>query len=98
MSRIDAGWLRRKTTVEECERKYAVIDHRAGAASIPFAFLHESWLEFKGRMQDGDELWEFSTPPRMWELRLGRAGICIVRDGTVLDCFTLSQSGLPGSW
>src|SRR5438105_4131275 len=37
------------------------------------------------KMQDGDELWEFCSPPDSWAHMAGRAGIALVRGGNVLD-------------
>ncbi len=78
-------WLKSKTTVEECERKYLVEDERLGPVPVPFGFQHREWVNFKRQIQEVDELWEFSNPPEMWENLCGRAGICIVRDGEIID-------------
>jgi hypothetical protein len=32
-------------------------------------------------MQDGDEVWMFSTSETSWDNRCGRSGVCLVRDG-----------------
>lgn len=40
--------------------------------------------EFRGRMQEGDELWEFDSPAHFWEHLAGRAGIALVRNGEVV--------------
>ena len=42
-------------------------------------------LDFKSKIQEGDELWRFSSPQESWEHLAGRAGICIVRDGEITD-------------
>ena len=45
----------------------------------------EDWRwEFRQRMQEGDELWEFNSPAHFWEHLAGRAGIALVRNGEVV--------------
>jgi hypothetical protein len=39
------------------------------------------WAEFRRHMREGDEIWEFSTPPWTWKRLCGRQGYVIVRDG-----------------
>ena len=36
-------------------------------------------------MYEGDELWEFCSPPETWENLYGRAGFAVVRDSVVID-------------
>lgn len=36
-------------------------------------------------MQEGDELWIFSTSDESWKHLAGRAGISLVRDGQVVS-------------
>ncbi len=71
--------------MEECERKHLVEDERLGPVPIPFGFQHRQWMDLKSRIEKGDELWEFCSPPKTWEDLCGRAGVCIVRDGEVID-------------
>lgn len=78
-------WFKSKTTVEECEKKYLVEDKRLGPAPVPFGFAHRKWLDFKRQIEKGDELWEFSSPLDTWTRLCGREGICIVRDGKIID-------------
>jgi len=78
-------WLKRKMTIEECEREHLVEDERLGSAPVPFGFQHQAWLNLKHQIKMDDELWEFSSPPESWEHLCGRAGICIVRDGEIFD-------------
>ena len=40
--------------------------------------------EFRERMKEGDELWEFDSPAHFWEHLAGRAGIALVRSGEVV--------------
>jgi hypothetical protein len=78
-------WLTQQTTVEESEIKHLVKDERPGSAPVPFGMQNREWVKFKRQIKDGDELWEFCSPPKSWEDLCGRAGICIVRDGEIID-------------
>ena len=82
---IPKAWLERRTTVEEAERKHLVTDTRLGPKPVPFGFMNEQWIRFKGQLRDGDELWEFSSSADSWRHLAGRSGICIVRKGRIID-------------
>ena len=77
-------WLKNKISVDEAEQKHVVKDDRLGTEPIPFGFQYKEWLAFKKKIQDGDEIWKFSSPPETWEHLRGRAGICIVRDNKIV--------------
>jgi hypothetical protein len=77
-------WLRRKTTVGKAEQDHLVTDERLGPDPVAFGFHHERWRRFTSRMKEGDELWEFCSPPATWERLAGRKGLCIVRGGSEL--------------
>jgi hypothetical protein len=82
---IPREWLEKRTTVEEAEGKHLVTDARLGPKPVPFGFMNEKWVQFKGQLQEGDELWEFSSSAESWRHLAGRAGICIVRKGRIID-------------
>lgn len=42
------------------------------------------WAELLDEHQDGDELWEFSSPARYWRRLAGRGGVALVRDGKIV--------------
>lgn len=47
------------------------------------------WEEFKSKVQDGDELWEFCSDRESWEALAGHAGYRIIRgDKTVGQILT----------
>jgi hypothetical protein len=85
-------WLQNKITPEECETKHLVRDERLGPIPVPFGFQNKKWLEFKRRIQKADELWEFSSPPETWAHLSGRAGICIVRNGEIIDSMVTAMN------
>lgn len=64
-------WLTRRTTVEAATKRYpALADDR----------LRPFW----SKMQDGDELWYFKTPPVTWQNRGGRMGVAVSRRGVIV--------------
>jgi hypothetical protein len=40
--------------------------------------------EFRNKVQEGDEFWEFNSPEHFWKHLAGRAGIALVRDGEIV--------------
>lgn len=80
-------WLERKTTIAECEINNLVEDERLGPSPLPFGFQHQEWVDFKRQIQKGDELWEFCSPLESWVHLCGQAGICIVRNGKIIESF-----------
>lgn len=77
-------WLQKKTSVEAAERENLVHDERLGQDPLPFGFQNDKWKLLLKGMQAGDELWEFSSPPKTWEMMCGRAGIALIRRGEVM--------------
>lgn len=50
----------------------------------------EVCIEFKAKVQEGDEVWEFCTDRRSWDYLAGRAGYLITRNGeTIATLVTL---------
>jgi len=58
----------------------------------PDDLLDEEWRQFKNKMQDGDELWYFRTPPATWTEffpRCGMEGYALMRgDALIAEIFT----------
>jgi hypothetical protein len=81
---LKKDWLQRQTTVGKAEREHLVTDESLGPEAVPFGHQHENWLRFKSQMKEGDELWEFSSPPPTWERLAGRRGFCILRGGRIV--------------
>ena len=57
--KIQKEWLSRKISVEEAEREHLASDSRLGPEPVPFGFSNDEWMRVKGRIEEGDELWEF---------------------------------------
>jgi hypothetical protein len=80
-------WLQEQTTIEDAERENQVKDKALGPDPLPFGFQHNQWLHFKRQIMQGDQIWSFSSSAESWKHLGGRAGLCIVRDGEVVDSF-----------
>jgi hypothetical protein len=78
------SWLQRQTTVEQAEADNMVSDQDLGPDPVPFGFINKEWRELLAQMQEGDELWEFESPPETWENLAGRQGIALIRDCKVV--------------
>jgi hypothetical protein len=85
-------WLTRRLTVEEAEEAHAVSDERLGPDPVPFGFLNGRWRALLEGREEGDELWEFRSPPETWEALAGREGIALVRGGEIVDVLTTRLS------
>ena len=70
-------WLSKRITIPEAEAEHM-------HAGKPFGFMNDQWEQLKSEMLEGDELWDFSSPPETWAHLAGRAGIALVRDGKVI--------------
>jgi hypothetical protein len=82
---IPREWLKKKTTVEKAEQAHLVTNGRLGPKPVPFGFINARWEKLKAAMRPGDELWEFESSRESWEELAGRAGLCIVREGRIID-------------
>lgn len=78
-------WLQKRTSVQEAEKAHMIEDERLGPTPVPFGIQNDRWLHLKNQIQSDDELWEFSSPPESWQHLAGRAGLCIVRKGVIVD-------------
>ncbi len=65
-------WLVRPVSILEAE------DHE-GLRSM------ERWNDLTAVIQPGDEIWLFCSPPRTWEVMMGREGYVLLRNGKEID-------------
>lgn len=79
--------LVRQTSVAEQEESHKQPDSRSGADAIPFGLMNHRWRALKELMGPADELWEFSSSEESWKALSGKAGIALVRNGTVIASF-----------
>ena len=57
---------------------------------VEVGLLHEGWVNLRAKLQEGDELWFFSTPIEDWKHMCGRSGYSIVRNGDIVaSCITI---------
>ena len=83
------AWLQERISIEEAERRFMPTpDDRSNYVPQlrkPFGFLNARWEKLKARVQAGDEIWTFRSPPETWQDLAGRAGVALVRDNKVID-------------
>jgi hypothetical protein len=62
------AWLQERISIEEAERRFMPMpDDRTNHVPElrkPFGFVNAKWQELKARMQTGDEIWTFRSPPK----------------------------------
>lgn len=85
---IPRAWLRRKTTLAEIERTSLaqIAELRRTTPGfdvphIPFGLENQKWRDFRDACWPGDEIWEFESPPELWEKGQGRVGYVAMRGG-----------------
>lgn len=64
-----------------------VFNEELGEKAVPFGFRHEAWLNFKSKIMDGDELWEFDTINNSIFPRIQNAGILLLRKDEIIATF-----------
>ena len=70
-------WLRARANVEEIDELIA---------SSPEKFRERcGWNEIRANLKPGDEIWHYESPQETWDKLRGRAGICVRRDGKVIE-------------
>lgn len=77
-------WLHRRVTVAEAEAANTDQGEALDSAPVPFGYINDRWCALVSVMQDGDELWEFRSPPETWQHLSGRSGYVMVRRGDVV--------------
>lgn len=80
------SFVKKYLSIEEAEKENMVTDTRLGDAPVPFGFNNHQWRELLAEMQEGDELWTFTTSKESWDNMAGRAGISLVRNGSEVTC------------
>jgi hypothetical protein len=90
------AWLQERISIEEAERRFTPMpdDRTIHAPELrkPFGFLNAKWEELKTRMQTGDEIWTFRSPPETWQDLAGRAGVALVREHKVIDAVVTAMN------
>ena len=82
-------WLIRKLRVDEIEKEQLMRlinkHERPFGASLPTE-------PDKEKMEDGDEIWEFSSSTESWSNMCGCGGISLVRNGEVFNSIILMRN------
>lgn len=86
-SRIDKRSLKRMVTVKEAENSHMVFNEEWGMKGRTFGFRHKAWLNFKSKIMDGDELWEFDSMNNGIFPRIRNAGILLLRNDEIMATF-----------
>ncbi len=77
-------WLQKRVTVAEAEAAHTVPMEKLGPDPVPFGLLNARWRALLSQLQEGDELWEFCSPPWTSQIMAGRRGISLVRNGQIV--------------
>jgi hypothetical protein len=77
--------IKKYDSVAEVEIEHMVTDSRLGDTPVPFGFNNNQWRKLLSKMQDGDELWSYSTSAESWKHLAGRSGIRLIRGDKVVD-------------
>jgi hypothetical protein len=85
-------WLQKRLTVAEAEAAHMVRNDWLGPDPVPFGFVNGKWRALVAEMQNGDELWAFSSSRESWAHFGGRAGIALVRGGEVVDTLVTARN------
>ena len=89
---VRKDWLKKKVSRADSEEKQMVLTERLGPSPVAFGFQNRVWLQLLSEMEDGDELWEYTSDSHYWENLAGRTGIAVVRKGEVIDCITTKMN------
>jgi len=90
------AWLEERISIEEAERRFTPMpDDRSSYVPQlrkPFGFRNARREELKARVQVGDEIWTFRSPPETWEDLAGRAGVALVRENKMIDAVVTAMN------
>lgn len=84
--KVTTDWLKQRMTITQIEMERESRRHTAGVKEKNEWFEVE-WRKFKDQIEEGDEIWEFSTPRRYWNVGFGYAGYAIIRRGIAAIIF-----------
>jgi len=71
--------LLERRSIEEIERLERVDDPLDAVPDLPFGHLHFAWLQFREKLEPGDEVWSFTAPWSEWGWCYTRSGYAILR-------------------
>jgi hypothetical protein len=89
---IPRAWFTAKVTVAQIERESVQQIRRLKlqvpgleVPEVPFGTENARWQEFRDTLFAGDEIWEFNSPPELWETGQGRTGFVALRGGLIVS-------------
>jgi hypothetical protein len=90
------AWLKERISIEETEHRFTPKpDDRTNHVPElrkPFGFVNAKWEVLKARMQTGDEIWTFRSPPETWQDLAATAGVALVREHRVIDAVVTAMN------
>ncbi|WP_309382961.1 hypothetical protein [Cerasicoccus frondis] len=99
---IPSSWLQHQGSIasfEEAELqskadafKLPIAKVRTKFQERPFGQVTAAWKSFTSQLEEGDELWSFSSPPENFAKKCGCRGFAIIRDGKVIKYFSTLMS------
>jgi hypothetical protein len=89
---IPKAWLGKRVTIaqaeyqslqdiEEMHRQFPGID----IPRVPFGLENEAWQKFRAELLPGDALYEFNSPPELWDKGQGKVGFVAYRAGVLVS-------------
>ncbi len=90
-NKFTTEWLKREMTVAQVEAERHSEGQTAGTTEQS-EWFEARWTKFKDQVEEGDEVWEFSTPRRYWNVGFGYAGYAIIRRGVAAAIFTTKMN------
>jgi hypothetical protein len=70
------AWLTRQSSLDE------IVAQEQSAESDEFKAQARALIE---AFQPGDEVWRFRSPADTWQMRMGRAGVALVRNHEIVQ-------------
>jgi len=75
--------LLERRSIEEIERLERVDDPLDAVPDLPFGHLYFAWLQFREKLEPGDEVWSFTAPWNEWGWCCTRSGYAVLKADSV---------------
>ena len=60
-------WLKKEVAIQEIEKSFSEEEKILGPKYAPTDIFLRQWEDFKSSLQEGDEIWRFSSPKDTWK-------------------------------
>jgi len=85
--------LRRKATAGEIENGFTIVEGPWWwKTEVTYGPDDERWRELASQMQDGDEIWLYSSPKEAWNMLMGWEGFLLIRGNKVIDSYMTAMN------